>query len=779
MIRLSSCGIERGESLSMPCHRFVAQRIMTRQLTPHSNSSMSSPIDTSSSEGQQELEAARLGRTEHTNLLAKYFYIWMSRCFYLVLPNQSHLRHASTLRNHVHVWETLFPGSWAVERILHGFDISAPDGLTQDRIPREVDEEQRALLRPLKEQQLAKGICVELPGTPTPQPGVFYLRSFPVPKATPGKFRDCINGVPLNQHTEKSHFKGEGVQQLIASLQPGDWAITSDWDGFYNHATLTPRSQRLCRTTIDNRIIQYVSVTFGLHEAPIWLHMLLKPVFALLRSLGLRFGGQTDDWAWLGQSFMDCLVAAQVSLGLCCMLGLILNNKGTLIPTQRFNHVGGHFNTRIFYSFLPPRKVLSIRSAARSILRRAQKDKGIPLREIASLIGKLNAAVHYITPCRVMSRELMRLTTDMVKLKGWASATFLPLHATSLIQWWVDHIRMSNGRPTHQTGPSIHITKDASQWAWGAVLDETGERAMGFWDRSLAGAHSTQAEVMADIAAARAFILLHDLRDTVIGIRSDATVSVSYINKQGGRLPHLSHPVSQFLQECWMTRRLTFVATHIAGKDNVIADALSRTKNAWTELELHQLSFQTLEMVWGPHSVDLMAAQPNAKVTRYFSWHPDPASAGVDVFSQDIRLETNPYIFPPDPMIRRVLEQISQQQAGPLTIVTHLWPSQPWFPLLSSMLVDIPIILNHPRHSIVLPPLLLHQGAVPPPATLIGWRICGRACRQREFREWLSTSLCATGRTAMEDTLISLSTGGQPTARDLACIMRTLTGFRL
>ena len=229
----------------------------------------------------------------------------------------------------------------------------------------------------------------------------------------------------------------------------------------------------------------------------------------------MRFGGQTDDWAWLGRSFMDCLVVSQVALGLCCMLGLILNSKGTLIPTQRFNHVGGHFNTRIFHSFLPPKKVLSVRSTARSILRRAEANKGIPLREIASLVGKLNAATHYITPCRVMSQELMRLTSDTVKLKGWDSTVFLPLPAMSLIRWWIDHIRTCNGRPTHQTSPTIHITKDASQWAWGAVLDETGETAMGFWDRSLAGSHSTKAEVMADIAAARSFIQLHDLKDPV------------------------------------------------------------------------------------------------------------------------------------------------------------------------------------------------------------------------------------------------------------------------
>jgi hypothetical protein len=268
------------------------------------------------------------------------------------------------------------------------------------------------------------------------------------------------------------------------------------------------------------------------------------------------------------------------------------------------------------------------------------------------------------------------------------------------------------------------------------------------------------------------------MHNVVIEIRSDATTSVAYINKQGGSKPHLSHPVIEFLRWCWTERKITFIASHVAGVNNVVADTLSRTSNAWTELELHPLAFLHLEMIWGPHTVDLMASQPNCKVDRYFSWRPDPASAGIDVMVQDLRGEQNPYLFPPDPMIPRILHLIRQQGAGPITMVTPLWPAQHWFPLLLELVVDLPVILNHHSRTLVLPPLLVDKGCPTPTWTMVAWRICGRDFERKDFLRELFRLSSQTGKEApMADISMLLSSTGPLSQQDAALLTRILRSW--
>ncbi len=700
----------------------------------------------------------------------------MAATFWITLPKQENLRHGTTLKQHQEVWDQLFPHSQAADWVRNGFKISAPANFSQKSIPREVPESQRQILRPLKQKQFENGICEMLPGQPTPQIGVCYMKSFPVPKATAGKFRDCIDARPLNQETEKTHFKGEGLKEFVDMLQPWDWALSSDWEGWFNHATLHPDSRPLCRTVLDGQIIQYICVTFGLTEAPFWLHSLVRPLFALLRSLRFRMGGQADDWAWLGQSFLDCLVCGQVGLAISCMLGFILNSKGSLIPSQHFSHLGGFFNTTIFHSFLARHRLQKIRRVSRQILNAFSNDKQMCVKQVASLVGMISQSRHFVIQHRIRMFELMLLVQEVTALRGWESLIHLTPQLAAMVLWWLENVIQENGRLTRDPHPTLTIVKDASQWGWGAHLMETGEVTHAFWDKTVAGAHSTVLELVADIKAAESFINMHNLHNMTIGIKSDATTSVAYINKQGGRMPHLARPVIQFMRKCWDERRITFTAMHIAGVDNEIADSLSRLSNAWGEISLSWTSFRILESMWGPHTIDLMATETNAKVDRYCSWKADPGSVLTDIFAQTSLTEMNAYVFPPDILISRLLTRVPTLLSHPFTIVAPLWPAQAWYPTLINLLVDYPVVLNHPN-SLLMPPLLQAEPA--PTWTLVAWRICGQDSLHRAFRERLLRDFSGAGnnRTFGGVILTDLSTTGFLSPRDEDILTRTLTSL--
>ncbi|KAJ8320168.1 hypothetical protein KUTeg_001755, partial [Tegillarca granosa] len=70
---------------------------------------------------------------------------------------------------------------------------------------------------------------------------------------------------------------------------------------------------------------------------------------------------------------------------------------------------------------------------------------------------------------------------------------------------------------------------------------------------------------------------------------------------------------------------------------------------------------------------------------RHFTPYPSPLSSGVDMFSQDLYGEVNPYVFPPFHLISSVLKYFESQKIDRCTmIVPDMQPTPVWWPKLRS-----------------------------------------------------------------------------------------------
>jgi hypothetical protein len=93
--------------------------------------------------------------------------------------------------------------------------------------------------------------------------------------------------------------------------------------------------------------------------------------------------------------------------------------------------------------------------------------------------------------------------------------------------------------------------------------------------------------------------------------------------------------------------RVQFVSTA-----NNPADSESR-RVTLSDSQLSREKWKIVEKLFGPHTVDLMSLDSNVMVDndgrplRHFTPFPSVGSSGVNVFSQDMSLEVNPYVFPP------------------------------------------------------------------------------------------------------------------------------------
>ncbi|PIK35423.1 putative zinc finger protein [Apostichopus japonicus] len=135
------------------------------------------------------------------------------------------------------------------------------------------------------------------------------------------------------------------------------------------------------------------------------------------------------------------------------------------------------------------------------------------------------------------------------------------------------------------------------------------------------------------------------VQGTITTIFTDNTTVVAYINRQGGtrseRLCRLAWEVITAAEDSGTILR----ASHIAGKLNVMADALSRGHIDPNEWSLEQETCDRIFSIFGRPTIDLFATHKNNKLQTFCSrrFHPG-LPHGRNVPSWD---HMDAYIFPP------------------------------------------------------------------------------------------------------------------------------------
>ncbi|KAG7310260.1 hypothetical protein JYU34_003010 [Plutella xylostella] len=144
-------------------------------------------------------------------------------------------------------------------------------------------------------------------------------------------------------------------------------------------------------------------------------------------------------------------------------------------------------------------------------------------------------------------------------------------------------------------------------------------------------------------------------------------------------------------------------------------------------MSLSEEAFTKIVHRLGQPEIDLFASRTNAKCDTYVSWKPDPDAISVDAFTQNWNRWFF-YAFPPYSLILKCLQKIMFDKSSGILVFPY-WPSQPWFPLLKSMLSSEIIILNDEVQHIFsqrCPPAREH--------TLAAARLCGSRSLEEELR---------------------------------------------
>ena len=183
-----------------------------------------------------------------------------------------------------------------------------------------------------------------------------------------------------------------------------------------------------------------------------------------------------------------------------------------------------------------------------------------------------------------------------------------------------------------------------------------------------------------------------------IKVTTDNSTAVAYINSMGG-----SHslPCNDMAREIWewcTARNIT--TSHIPGTLNIEADKGSRAFDDSKEWKLNADIFLELTSHFGIPKVDMFASWLNYQMMPYVSCHPDPQAWAIDALTLDWS-NMFFYVFLPFSIIPQVLQKLDVAQAQAILIVPN-WPTQPWYPTLTKLLVQQPILPKN-KSNVTLP----------------------------------------------------------------------------
>ena len=555
-----------------------------------------------------------------------------------------------------------------------------------------------------------------------PSSNQFLSHIFPVPKRTPGEFRIILDLSDLNMFIRKLTFRMDSYISIMSLISRGDFFISIDLTDAYHAIAIHPYFRRFLTFIFLNVYYQFTCLPQGLTSSPRIFTKVMKTVLSYFRRFAIKIAAWLDDFL-LAAGSAD-LASKQASFALRSLeeLGFVPNlAKSQLVPVQKIHHVGLVWDSLAFTVSIPEDKILDIQAKCREAL-----SSKISLRFLCSILGSME---FFRWGCPIVTlhyRALQRNVNFYISRKLSYNFLIFPSDdARSDLEWWVSH---SSNLPPRSLSPfsaDIILFSDASNSGWGAWT--SSDSVFGKWSLSESKLHINFLELK---SVYYAFLsLFRTTFSCSILVRSDNSTVVSYLNKQGGTCSKILCDLALDIWNFCVIRNICIKATHIAGELNTQADRLSRLNVMDHDYSLFPSIFSTLSnAIPFPLKVDLFASHLNYKISNFISWHNDPYSSLVNAFS--FKWSENVYIFPPIPLIDRVLNKFENDKVINGLLICPYWPSKSWFPRLLDMLIDFPLII--PESSISDQSRMLPRSCL-----FLGWPIGSVHAQKLAFREKL------------------------------------------
>ena len=328
-----------------------------------------------------------------------------------------------------------------------------------------------------------------------------------------------------------------------------------------------PDDQPLLGVSWQSEVYIDRSLPFGLRSAPKIVNAVADVLAWILHHNGVPYVlHYLDDFLLMAPAGSN--MALQMKPLVESIVGAPIAHHKTEGPSTTLTFLGIEINTVSFQLSLPMDKVIRLRN----LLAQWRHRRNCTKRELQSFLGHLSHAATIIRPGRIFLRSLFALLSRLSRPFHY---TRVSLAARMDITWWHYLLLYWNGRSFFPPAvPTFHVYSDASgSFGCGAYSPEWSLWFQLSWPQSWSSVSIAAKELVPIVVAASIWgsywsgshVRFHCDNEAVVTIIQNRNAHDELLIQL---LRCLFFYSSRF--------QFHFSAEHIAGKDNVIADAISR-----------------------------------------------------------------------------------------------------------------------------------------------------------------------------------------------------------
>jgi hypothetical protein len=487
--------------------------------------------------------------------------------------------------------------------------------------------------------------------------------------------RVCSNSRRLNDAVKKLSISMPSLKDHRQTPEKGDWMLKIDVSKFYWAVRIKPSHRKYFRFRVKGKLHQWRVLPFGYRNSMQILDRIMKPVVAMLATMGIKVISWVDDFVLLlGKDKSKAEVLAQNAMNLLTQLGFVINQEKTSTSvTQEVTFRGFVWNTRDYSIRAPAEKYEEIAEFARTL-----NTQTMTPRKAARLVGKIRyvAQVHRTLVARLVELEIWKKESLHDSNGMWDRVTPLPKDAKVELKYW-QALKARAPEPMTLDLSSLGSTKgDAGPHGYGF---EGNSAHAGIWT-AMEAAESTNFREL-DVWDRQAEEFIEDLEMVSLSVyETDSMVAAVYINKIYGKVPRLARKAA---------KRVIYLEDHGTAQMAIVvsqqqiqsSDNLSRLSDKW-DWQLSQRMFKLLCKKWAiTPTIDLMASRFSRKVKRFYSKRVDSEAVETNAFVQAWRDETA-YVFPPTSLIQRTVTKLRREKVLTIIIVPKM-TTLPWYQSLT------------------------------------------------------------------------------------------------
>lgn len=482
----------------------------------------------------------------------------------------------------------------------------------------------------------------------------------------------------VNSLLKSYQFKYEDLRTFRDIFETGDWFFKFDYKSGYHHIDILPQHQPYLAFTWGKgnakRYFVFTVLPFGLATAPYVFTKIQKALVKHWRAQGFRIFTYLDDGIGGGPTKETTKVISGKIRADVESSGFLWHPEKTVWePSQKGEVLGFLVDLESGYFRVPERRLEGLRKRLDSV---AQSSKS-SARDIAQVTGTIVSMGLALGPvARLWTRGLYRF---IMQASTWGERKKLDEGAMREIVFWRNNFETCHGQPIWWVNPKPDILtySDASDSGWGGYSIELGGKiAKGKWSAEEELKSSTWRELRATHLVLESF--LPNIQGKEVRHRTDNQNVVSIL-QVGSRNSELHEEAVALYQLCYQFG-VRLQAEWIPRELNDEADQLSRETDI-DDYMLNPTYFAALDILWGPHTVDRFSSFRTRQVPRFCSRYLNRMTEHVDAFTADWSGEVN-WIFPPPYLIPKVIQHMKYGREDD-TLIVPLWPSAPWWPLLT------------------------------------------------------------------------------------------------